>query len=420
MDQPKPSSISQPNLQSINEKICPALQKFFMNLARSKLLQNSLNQDSSQSQLNFGLSSDSSTASSPLSPSLLSTDSSNSPFLLSSNQFQSPNPTSISPLNLNLNSLMNFNLSLATKTVLNAISNSNKRPRNNSQNKSNSKNASSNLSLSSESSCEIEPSISTTVKTKKKKSAFKFDNRKYIRRSFTPMCDLLVPIKVPTEVDFSQSNENSLIKQSSSFILSENEFNDSLEKFDLVKSHQILELYEARIQMGQDDIHLHPALAIKAADEQNSTVFSKEEIKRFDNYGQINVYQPRPNFWPSRVWDTQNISQSNLDSQDDKQKLDEKPAELNEQQSEKLQRMIEDSYKIPEIEVVCSTKSTKPQKKRRPRRMLSASSSASGFPGIKNLRNQKSFSNISSTVFNLHAINVITDDSDFDTDFEEF
>ncbi|KAK8875864.1 hypothetical protein M9Y10_006039 [Tritrichomonas musculus] len=439
MDQPKPSSIAQ-----LNEKLCPTIQKI-MSLMRNKLLQNSSLQQSNHSsstnmlsqkqtsRVNLNLSSDSSAASSPLSSSP-PTSSTSSSFSLSTKSFQTQQQPSSSLSAINLGSLVNFNFSLATNAVLfcaaSAASN-NKRTKNNSQSKSNSnnnKNHSSNSILKSSS----ENESSTVIKTKKKKCAFKFDNRKYVRRSFTPMCELLQPVTVPSlDIRSSSDPSGSSIKRSHSFVVLENEKEINLDDFDQIKSHQTLELYEARIQMGCDDLHLHPALAIKAAEEMNCTVFSKEEVKRFDNYKQVNVYQPKPKFWPPRVWDnlqndTQNDSSIKNEQNSCNQKLpndnefSNRPSELSEQQSEKLLNMIEESYKIPEIIVSYASKSSRTQKRKRAHRALSSSASVSRISSIKNSRNQKSPVNIAPSLINLYAINVFTDDSDLDTDFEDF
>ncbi|OHT12371.1 hypothetical protein TRFO_17857 [Tritrichomonas foetus] len=253
-----------------------------------------------------------------------------------------------------------------------------KRPR--TTNPSSNSSGSTNQNNSTNSSLNSNPTAPKIRKTRVQKSAFKYDNRPYIRRSFTPMSELLQPVTIPTI-----SVSSPLISENLSAEISEVD----LKEFDQILAHQKMELFESRIQLGLDEEHPHPALAIKALDENPHYIVSKDENNKFGHYVEIEVKQMKPKFWEDRCWDSEGNT-------------------MNDEQTDKLRKQMIDSYIIPEIEVAYTPRSQKtPKKKKKPRRTISAAAAKA--------KNEKN-----SLVFDLYAINVLTDCSDFDTDFEDF
>ncbi|OHT08479.1 hypothetical protein TRFO_22991 [Tritrichomonas foetus] len=122
-----------------------------------------------------------------------------------------------------------------------------------------------------------------------------------IKRSFSTF---LIPprnIYTPDWVEGPLSANPSQPSDSHKFSEIANKFHD----FDIVAAHSKIEVFEARIQMGEDEAHPHPALARVAADECEDVTFSDVEIEKSQRYVTQKVIQPVPLFWPPRVYDTE-------------------------------------------------------------------------------------------------------------------
>lgn len=78
-----------------------------------------------------------------------------------------------------------------------------------------------------------------------------------------------------------------------------------METYNISAIHGRIEVYECRIQMGEDEKHLHPALARIAAYESANDDFSQSELEKTQRYNDTKISQKTPLFWPERVYDTE-------------------------------------------------------------------------------------------------------------------
>lgn len=167
--------------------------------------------------------------------------------------------------------------------------------------------------------------------------------------------------------------------------------------FDIVSIHSKIEVYEFRIQMGEDEDHLHPALAlIAAAESSDNDSFTAVEKSKGTRYEEQKVIQKVPLFWPSRVYD----------------KEEEK---MTEQQSAQFEQTIQ-----KEIDSIGKFRQEKQRKN------ISKSRSIQ-FPSMIQSKNIKNYSDEKtkkvgrppkySTVVSLYFDRLTTDDDDL-TDFD--
>jgi hypothetical protein len=73
--------------------------------------------------------------------------------------------------------------------------------------------------------------------------------------------------------------------------------------FDIVGIHTQLELWELRINNGQDARYRHPAHAIVAAKENPDCELTKAEKGRAGRYREVKIKEKTPLFWTPRPWD---------------------------------------------------------------------------------------------------------------------
>jgi hypothetical protein len=73
--------------------------------------------------------------------------------------------------------------------------------------------------------------------------------------------------------------------------------------FDLIAMHQKIELFESRIQSGQDPHYKHPAMAREAANSDPIPIRNPEDIAKYERYTELSLPVVVPQFWPSRPWD---------------------------------------------------------------------------------------------------------------------
>jgi hypothetical protein len=72
---------------------------------------------------------------------------------------------------------------------------------------------------------------------------------------------------------------------------------------DFQSQHYQLEVLEHRIQVGDDETHGHPALAVELLPEFDGTTLTYEEHKLKTNYDCQPTDQLIPQFWEHRSWD---------------------------------------------------------------------------------------------------------------------
>ena len=90
---------------------------------------------------------------------------------------------------------------------------------------------------------------------------------------------------------------------------------------DIIKSHSRLEIFEHRIQMGEDENYVHPAMAITRADKSQIDDFTEKEKEKQNRYIEKKVHQTIPRFWPSRNYDTEDNKMSIEDTEKLKLKI---------------------------------------------------------------------------------------------------
>lgn len=168
--------------------------------------------------------------------------------------------------------------------------------------------------------------------------------------------------------------------------------------FNIIQAHSRIEVFEYRIQMGEDENHLHPALARIAAESADDDNFTKIEKDKATRYEEKKIEQKVPLFWPPRVYDNEENK-------------------MTEQESSKLEQIIQ-----KEIESVGKPKEN--QKKK------IAKSRSIPLPSLLPSANKKKASISSdkkrkvgrppkfSTFTNFYFSNFITDDDDDLTDLD--
>ena len=90
--------------------------------------------------------------------------------------------------------------------------------------------------------------------------------------------------------------------------------NKNFDSFDIISAHSRIEVFEYRIQMGEDENHLHPALARIAAESTEDDNFTKAEKDKSTRYEEQKVIQKVPLFWAPRVYDKEENLMSEQES----------------------------------------------------------------------------------------------------------
>lgn len=88
----------------------------------------------------------------------------------------------------------------------------------------------------------------------------------------------------------------------------------AVEPFDFTDKHKQLEVFESRIQFG-DDMYQHPIMALTALEQTTGNVLSKAEVELADRYEEIVDTRKAPKFWPQRIWDNPETVMGDEESQ---------------------------------------------------------------------------------------------------------
>lgn len=88
----------------------------------------------------------------------------------------------------------------------------------------------------------------------------------------------------------------------------------AVDPFDFTEKHKQLEVFESRIQFG-DDVYQHPIMALAALEQTSGNVLSKAEVELADRYEEVVDTRKAPKFWPSRIWDNPDTVMGDEESQ---------------------------------------------------------------------------------------------------------
>lgn len=158
--------------------------------------------------------------------------------------------------------------------------------------------------------------------------------------------------------------------------------------FEIVEAHKRIEIFEYRIQCGEDKKNQHPALAIKASEETEQDFHKTEaEIAMGQRYEEEVIYQPIPLFWEQRCWDDPDNIMST-------------------EQSDALHNEIEDTINSVFLSPPSPPKTPRPKTPVKKMHLVG--------------RPRKHQKPSATSVVTLNCYNYETEDSDADTDFDDF
>ena len=83
----------------------------------------------------------------------------------------------------------------------------------------------------------------------------------------------------------------------------DDEKQDKVVDFDQESVHSMLEVLEHRIQVGDDEVHEHPGMAVSVLANEGVGTVSRKEQRLRENYVTIEERPIVPTFWPRRVYD---------------------------------------------------------------------------------------------------------------------